>query len=52
MNPNRPNVSSRDAESTDDIFIWHFTCKISKEVATKLPISKFQFSAMAPQVTI
>ena len=55
MNPNRPNVTLRDAASTDDIFIWYFVCVVPKEGATKLPklqISTLRHSSQNSKVTI
>ena len=45
MNPNTPNVSLREAESTDNVFIWYFICRVAKKVAKKLP--EFQISTLS-----
>ena len=42
MNPNTPKVSLRDAESSDNINMCYFICRVPKEVATNYLDSKFQ----------
>ena len=55
MNPNTPNVSFKDAESTYKIFIMYFICKVPKEAASKLPklqISTLRHGSQNSKVTI